>query len=130
MEIMELFELIYPHMREELIAGLRGLSDRGYQERVWVRGEQVDGVVHDEFDYVIHFIFDDTSLASDAASCIGWFLLDEQEADSIQELVQTLSSLFEIYGLDLADSEYMAVPQWERVIGAAKNTMVLLMEKK
>ena len=74
-----MIEIRYPEMRIELMEYLGGLSDVDYQLRVWVN-EQGGVGVHDELDCVIHFIYDDTPLAKDPYSAIGWYLRSDEEA--------------------------------------------------
>lgn len=123
-------EMKYPHMREELIGHLKALSNRGYQESVWVRGEAQPGVIHDELDYVVHFIYDDTCLGEDPDAAIGWFLLGEAEAKSIRDLVRLLDSLFAKYGLNLTDEEYIGKSEWGDVVAAAEISKNLLLSSE
>ena len=117
----------YPHMRDELIEHLKALSNKDYQESVWIRGEFPPGVVHDELDYVIHFIYDDTCLGKDPDAAIGWFLVREEEARSIRDLVCRLDSLFTKYGLNLTDEEYIEKSEWADVVRAAEISKNLLL---
>jgi hypothetical protein len=110
----------YPEMRDELVEHLKALSDRQYQEAVWVRGESRAGIEHDELDVAIHFIYDDTCLGEDPSLAIGCYLKDEIEAQSIRELVHNLDNLFSKYGLDLSDGEYINKPEWTCVLQAAQ----------
>lgn len=122
---MELSELTYPEMRGELISHLRSLADPEYQVRVWVRGELAEGIQHDELDYVIHFIYDDTPLASNAASCVGWFLIDQREVAALENLVRKLDALFDEHGLNLTDAEYISKPQWGKVVESAADALAI-----
>lgn len=116
----------YPEMRRELIEHLQALADLAYQRRVWVGG-QVEGTVqHDELDYAVHFLYDDTQLASDAHSTVGWILNDAAEAECITALVNSLDVVFERYGTKLSDAEYIEVPEWHSVVQAAKTAAASL----
>lgn len=119
MEQLELAELIYPSMRLELISYLEGLSDREYQRQSWVEGNHPSGG-HDELDYSIHFLYDDTCLAKDPSSLIGIVLKGLDEVDAIKELIDKLEIVFEKYGTNLSDEEYINKEEWEEVIGAAR----------
>lgn len=110
----------YPEMRKELIAYLSGLSNLQYQRDCWVNGNCPDGVEHDEFDYVVHFLFDDTKLSSNPKSLIGYLLKNESEAILIQRLCQEIERIFEKYGTNLSDEEYMACHEWSTVISTAR----------
>jgi hypothetical protein len=113
--------LIYPNMRAELIGYLDSLADLDYQRRVWVDGGSFGNIVHDEMDYAIHFFYDDTKLASNPRETIGWFLLNEDEADLITKLVAAIDRIFLIYGMDLSDNDYISAPEWADVLVAAQN---------
>lgn len=54
MENLELSELKFPSMREELVSYLAGLSDSDYQFRAWVERSSPNSA-YDELDYTIHF---------------------------------------------------------------------------
>lgn len=60
----------YPGMRSDLRANLFALSNLDYRSRVWVAGQTYGTVLHDEFAYAIHFLYDDAQLADDAVSAI------------------------------------------------------------
>lgn len=116
----------YPEMRQELIGYLLGLSDLRYQRECWVRGECPSGIEHDEFDYAVHFFFDDTELSVNAKSLIGFLLADENEAVLIQALCQRIEAIFDKYGTDLSDEEYINCPEWDAVIFAAKKACAVI----
>jgi hypothetical protein len=109
-----------PSMRINLISFLESLSDQKYQQHVWVEGQRLAGVEHDEFDYSVHFFFDDTDLAKDAKSDIGYILYDDVEAESISLLTKIMDEIFKKYGTTLSDADYIALPEWLMVIDAAK----------
>ncbi|MES2821393.1 MAG: hypothetical protein V4812_20660 [Pseudomonadota bacterium] len=115
-------------MRKELLQYLEGLSDIEYQKKIWVAGERTEGVMHDELDYTIHFLYDDTDLATDPDSLIGWILLDKIEVDSIKELISALDRLFEVHGLNSTDEEYMQAKEWGFVISAAKTARNIIIK--
>lgn len=119
MEKLELSQLKYLGMREELISYLQGLSDRDYQYKAWVEGNRPNGG-HDELDYTIHFLYDDTELASDSASMIGWILLSSDEAHAISNVIKALDIIFNKYGLNLTDKEYIEKDEWGNVVEMAK----------
>ncbi|VFS48572.1 SCO4402 family protein [Budvicia aquatica] len=119
MKKLEINELKYPWMRDELIIYLHGLSDEKYQSKAWIEDDHPNGG-HDELDYTIHFLYDDTDLANDPLSLIGWILRDTIEANAIAALIDKLNILFEMYGTDLSDKEYLAKTEWKDVVKAAK----------
>jgi len=124
-----MIRVTYPHMREELVDYLVGLSDLDYQRRVWIDAGSQKTVVYDNFDLAVHFLFDDTALASDPYSTIGKILQDASEARAIAVLKSCLDDLFNQYGLTLSDAEYIALPEWRTVIAAAEAALVAMSER-
>lgn len=102
MEEFELTGLKYPSLRKELIDYLQGLSDKEYQYHAWVNNERPGGG-HDELDYAIHFLYDDTNLARDPFSTVGWILKSSEEVGLISDLIRNLDSVFNKY---LGSMEY------------------------
>lgn len=127
MEKMELSELAYPSMRLELISYLEVLSDREYQNQSWVEGNRPNGG-YDELDYSIHFLYDDTCLAKNPTSLIGVILINKKEVGAIKGLIDELENIFEKYGTDLSDEEYINKTEWERVIQAARVAKEIIKE--
>lgn len=115
-----MIEVKYPEMREELEEHLRALADPAYQRRVWAAGQADGAVLYDEFDYAVHFLYDDTQLASDAHSTVGWILKNASEAECITALVNSIDAVFERYGTKLSDAEYIELPEWRSVVLAAE----------
>jgi hypothetical protein len=118
--------MMFPEMRSELLIALRGLSDLTYQKNVWIEHQSFSGITHDEFDYTVHFIFDDTCLAKNAFDAIGLFLKNEDEAEAIRKLVLALEVIFERYGTELGDAAYIATPEWLDVLKTAASAYLML----
>lgn len=129
MEKLEFSQVKYPEMREELIDYIHGLGDEKYQYQAWVEDNRPSGG-HDELDYAIHFLYDDTDLADDPESMIGWVLTGKDESDVIASLVSALNAVFDKYGTELADKEYIAKKEWVSVIDAAKKAEKILSNSK
>ena len=117
---MEFSKIKYPSMRGELLHNLKKLSDDSYQSRVWVKNIYPENVEFDNFDLVVHFIFDDTSLGDDPASMLGVVLYNENEVELMSALVKALDILFEKYGTVLSDEDYMEKPEWARIVQSAQ----------
>ena len=124
-----MIQVTYPNMREELVEYLQRLADLGYQKRVWINGESVGTVKHDEFDYAVHFLFDDTALAKDVYSTIGWILQDTSEAELIATLTSCIDRVLQKYGTELSDAQYIELPEWQSVVAAAKAALVSISER-
>jgi hypothetical protein len=126
MEKMEFTVMKFPWMREELLDYLEGLGNLSYQQACWVDGICPEGVEHDELDYAIHFLFDDTDLGSAPENCIGIFLQNMEEAISIKQVCDAIDSIFKKYGTKLTDAEYIGLAEWKNVIAAAQSALHVL----
>ncbi|MBK5073798.1 hypothetical protein I2492_13365 [Budviciaceae bacterium CWB-B4] len=113
-------------MREELIDYIRGLSDEKYQYQAWIEGVRPGGG-YDELDYTVHFLYDDTDLADDPESMIGWILVGKSESDAVAKVISSLDIIFDKYGTELSDKEYLAKEEWRDVIKAAKEAEKILL---
>lgn len=128
MEKLELSELKFPSMREELISYLSRLSDLDYQYQAWVERSS-PGLDYDELNYTIHFLYDDTGLAENASDWIGLVLRDEIEARSVENVVSALDVVFDKYGTELSDKEYLEKKEWLWVVNASKDALSILLSK-
>jgi hypothetical protein len=113
-------------MRKELISNLQSLSNWEYQKKCWILNECPNGVEYDELDYAIHFLFDDTELASDSESTIGFILKDKIEAQAVKSVCDELDKIFDKYGLDKTDEEYISLVEWKTVIESASKALKIL----
>ncbi|WP_460132367.1 SCO4402 family protein [Pseudomonas sp. S1_E04] len=129
MERLELSELKFPSMREELISYLSGLSDIDYQYQAWVERSSPD-LGYDEFNYTVHFLYDDTGLAENASDWIGLVLKDEKEAMSVESMVNALDVIFDKYGTGLSDKEYLEKEEWLRVVSVSKGALNVLLSNR
>ena len=128
MEKLELSELKFRSMREELISYLSGLSDLEYQYQAWVERSS-PGLDYDELNYTVHFLCDDTWLAENASNWIGLVLRDEIEARSVENVVSALDLVFDKYGTELSDKEYLEKKEWLWVVNASKDALSILLSK-
>ncbi|MDR5758467.1 SCO4402 family protein [Caballeronia sp. LZ035] len=106
----------FPEMRAELILNLQTLSNPAYQTAAWIEHRYPAGVEYDEFDYVVHFFYDDTELAENPDSLIGEILRNKEESESIKQLTKELDAMFTRYGVNLKDSEYLSKPEWADIV--------------
>lgn len=113
-------------MRAELLGYLKDLSNWDYQNNCWVNGNCPPGIEHDELDYSIHFLFDDTALSDDPESLIGVFLKNKEEADLIGSLCNKLQMVFEKYGTELSDKEYIDLAEWKDIVMHAQVALTKL----
>ena len=118
-----------PEQRRELLANLHALSDPVYQQRVWVEGQTWGLVKHDEFDYAVHFLFDDSTLKDDPHGNIGWMLIDATEAQLVTAVIDAVDAILVKYGNRLKDSQYIALPEWAGVVEAAKAALSVMPDR-
>ncbi|QBH98653.1 hypothetical protein EKN56_03230 [Limnobaculum zhutongyuii] len=116
-------------MREELIDYIHGLSDEKYQYQAWVEGIHPCGG-YDALDYAVHFLYDDTDLADDHESMNGWVLVGKNESNVIAKVVSSLNVVFDKYGIELSDKEYIVKEEWIGVIKAAKEAEKILLSSE
>jgi hypothetical protein len=121
-----MIQVTYPDMRRELVEYLQRLADPKYQKQVWINGDSDGTVIHDELDYAVHYLYDDTALASDPHSAIGWILLDTSEALLIGALTACFDDIFVKYGTELSDAGYIELPEWQSVVAAAKEALLCI----
>jgi len=122
MEKLVFSELKYPSMRDELISYLEGLSDPSYQYKAWVERTSPE-LSYDELNYTVHFLYDDTQLANDPDAWIGLVLKNKDEAQALKGVGNAIENVFEIYGLDLSDSEYLGKKEWACVVEASRHAL-------
>ena len=115
----------FPSMRIELIRHLQTLSSPDYQRLAWIDHCYPLGIEYDEFNLTIHFFYDDTLLSEDPDLCIGTILKSKEESDSIKRVVREMEVLFDRYGLNLEDGEYMNKPEWKNIVTKAKDACLI-----
>ncbi len=116
----------FPEMRKELVEYLEGLGDKTYQYSCWVKKECPEGIENDELDYAVHFLFDDTNLSETPEELIGYCLSDANEAHAVKAVCSTLNDLFDRYGYDKTDEEYISFSEWGDVIDAANKAVDII----
>lgn len=109
----------YPQMRDELLETMRTLSDLEYQWSAWVNHNFPPGVQHDEFDYAVHFLYDDSSLAEAPERAIGLFVKDQHEVHLIKAVISALDQVFDALGMECTDEQYISSPLWAEVLRTA-----------
>jgi len=114
----------YPYMRLDLREYADSLRDEAHQRLVWV--SHLPSEKQDNFTDVVHFFYDDTSLASDPGRCVGVFLRDETEAAAVRALTSAIDALFAALGTEQPDDEYLRAPGWQLVVSRAKELVALL----
>lgn len=113
----------YPHLRTELVEVCASLSDADYQRRVWLNPDSAES-----FDYVVHFLFDDTPLSESPDRCLGDVLVNRDEVDAVRGLCASIDEVLRIGGSELRDGDYIEMKEWCNVLDAAARAHELLCE--
>ncbi|MGV9296830.1 SCO4402 family protein [Amycolatopsis sp. NPDC003676] len=109
----------FPGIRAQIVSAVVSLSDRDYQERVWIRRELPHPDYYDEFDLAVHSLFDDSQiLPAPAPGCVGELIYADEEFP-LARLGEVLGPLVDELG-DVPDADYLNSPQWPEVIRRAK----------
>lgn len=118
-------ELKYPGMRSELLYHLAHLADADYQRRVWVGRQYPKPGYYDDFSETFEAIEDIINL-SDTQAAVGMTVVDNVEASALGRLGAVIDDIFDAYGTQLSDAQYMALPEWRKVLAAAAAAHALL----
>lgn len=54
---------------------------------------------------------------------IGYCLNDAKEAEAVSAVCAAIGGIFDKYGNEKSDTEYIAYPEWQDVIESAKNAL-------
>jgi hypothetical protein len=111
-------EVEVPRMRRDVMDSLAVLGDREYQQRAWVRKEGFKLGQHDDFDYHVHVLYDDTEVLRDPAAAIGTVLLPGDEVNRLEALAELLDRLLDELG-DVAGTAYLNHQRWPDVVRLA-----------
>ena len=101
----------FPSMRIELIDRLQLLADVGYQSKYWGSKEP-----HWDFDFIVHFFFDDTALSDGGMECVGIVLEDKYEAMLSDSICERINALLNTYGRDQSDVFYKNTIEWKEIV--------------
>lgn len=119
-------EVRFPQMRAEVIDAVRALADPEYQRRVWIRQELPQPDYYDDLTVNIHILYDDTRVLEEPAGTVGDVLRSGDEAAAMVPLARQLDAVFDRYGTDLGDEEYLNTPEWPDVVRAAQTALAAL----
>jgi len=107
----------FPAMRKEVVGALASLADRDYQDRAWLHQEfELEGRFED-FDLIVHILYDDTEVLPDPLPAVGAVLFDSEVA-ALGTLGAALTPLISRLG-DASTSEYLESDGWSAVVDAA-----------
>ena len=101
---------------DSFIENIACLSDKSYQERVWVRGE---GPECDDIDDTIADFFDEDYVIEKYTD----FKITESQYHSLIQLRNALrkfTDTFAVYSSGKSTEELIALPQWEEIRHFAK----------
>lgn len=111
-------KLEYPKMRAELLEYLGQLSNPGL-----CRPQKTEP---DPLDYIVHFLFDDTSLSDEPGRALGYFLNNQEEVRAVSRVVSALDRVLDVHGTEQPDEFYLKQPEWQAVASTARKAYELL----
>jgi len=117
----------YPTARWQVMLAIASLSDREYQERVWVRQEVPTEDYYDSLDLAVNTLFDDWIVLPNPQEAIGAILIDGPEIEKIRAVGELLGPLIAELK-DRPDEDYLNDSRWPLVVErshAALSAMVL-----
>lgn len=121
---MELSELKFPAMRQELVETMTSLSDRDYQQRVWIDQNHPENYV-DDLTTTVTFFHDLNTDDGDFNQYIGTFLVSADEATAVEAVHQVLKAMLDDL-LDSPDACYLADQRWAAVVTTATRAKTVL----
>ena len=113
----------FPVMRMNVLYTLNSLSDPSYQIQRWVNHEKYGSI-----DEVVHCLFDDSCFEREPRRMLKKLLFDETEADRIKVVMNQIDKLFETYGKDLSDADYIAKREWRDIMSSAQAALNAMKE--
>ena len=115
----------FPRARRQTIISIAALSDRPYQERVWLRRELPFPDYYDELDLNIHVLFDDLCILPHPGPADHQVLLPGPEVGRLAALGTVFDSMIRRLG-DLGDADYLSDPQWPEIVDLAQRCLPAL----
>lgn len=114
----------FPDMRANLHGFSESLSDEAYQKRVWI--EHQPSAVRDSFTDVVHFFYDDTTLAKQPEQWVGLILRSASEVDAVKTLISAMDLLFAKMGTEEPDEAYIRSADWPQIVILARRLVAQL----
>jgi hypothetical protein len=112
----------YPSARWGVMRAVAALSDRDYQQRVWINHRLPHPNYYDSVDLAIHTLFDDWAVLPNPREAIGAILVDGPEIERLQKLGQVLGALVDELKKS-PDEEYVRDPRWSEVVDSAVHAL-------
>ena len=116
----------YSGIRGSVIDAVRVLSDPAYQRKMWVEERGSDPRLIEDLDANISTLYDDTGVAESPHDYVGTVLRSEEEARAIAALDRVLTPLLEALPAGADDASVIAMPEWRRVVEAAREALDVL----
>ncbi|MFI9815505.1 SCO4402 family protein [Saccharothrix variisporea] len=115
-------DLEAPWIRDELAAWLAKLGDQAWQEENWTQPPAA-AAEYTTLDDALNF-FDDYAVLDDPPAHLGWFLLAEEEAKTIENFRDALDRAISTQPRSDADLIHSEV--WAPVVAAARRALAAL----
>lgn len=113
--------VLYPHMRRDLAAYLTAIifAPKDSPEKC-----------REDLHYLVHFLFDDTSLAENPSGLLSWVLESEDEVLNVSGLVDAMNNFLASFPEEVTPSQAFESSLWLAVISRAKELLVVLLGNK
>jgi hypothetical protein len=115
--------LKYHWQRNVLVYYLDELADKDRHQR-----SVAQNLYTHNMDFVIHFLYDDTGFNDDTEGMVGIALVNHDEANHVRNLINALDIIWDKYGMEMSDEEFINCPKWPQVIEAANQLLTLIKE--
>lgn len=114
-----------PSMRVRLVDHLMELASSPDHEDEWVRSSPSGKRASPLLGELIHFLFDDTPLAENAAAQVGVILASDEEARAVQALADAIDGMLDRYesAPRLPLGEYYFKPEWAGLVDRAQRAL-------
>lgn len=104
---------------ESFLANIACLSDRDYQERVWVRAE---GPECDDIDDTVCDFFDE-SYVLEKYKDFGITDSQYQLLMTLYDKLRIFTDEFKVYSPEKYTTQLIQLPQWQEIIAISKNVL-------
>ncbi len=111
-------------MRDDVKFALACLSDRQYQDRVWVRGEGRPDY-SDDLTANINILYDDCQVLPDPESRVGSVLMPSEEIERLLDLHAVLGPLIDDLG-EAQDGAYLDDGRWALVVEGSATVLAAM----
>ena len=112
-------------MRRELTEAMTSLSDRGYQQRVWIDKVFPHENFYEDLTMVVNIFHDLIANDEDFGQHVGTFLVSNEEAAAVEQVYRALDAVIDDLG-ESPDEAYLSAAGWDVVVSKAADAKSML----